>query len=551
MQRKAENNGRGCIMKTPDSFVYNIKTEKRVLSSKLSPNYSPLPGGGKAAVIRVAPKFDHDRIVTAEALMSIEKPYSKIFMNGFQTWTYCPEYTPSDRIRGLHGLPKPVVNAWALDRYGDYHFVDYPNKRGILHGESYCYLRTGRQFMLIASLDETNGYTMFEFNARSGVLTVRRDCEGLLADGPFAAFELFIAEGTEDEVFDAWFAEMGVKPITNERIAGYSSWYNRYQNITEETIGEDLIGCSKVMSPGDLFQIDDGWEPFVGDWLEPDSVKFPGGMKAAADAIHEGGYKAGLWLAPFVAQKNSVLVMEHPDWLLLHEGKPWLNGSNWGGFYSLDIDNPEVVSYIEKVFRCVFDEWGFDLVKLDFLYGAAPFGTDTETRGGRMIRAMKLLRRVCGRHPILGCGVPVMPAFGLVEYCRISCDVSLDWDDKPWMRITHRERVSTKQAMGNTVFRRELNGRAYLSDPDVFFLRENNIKLTPEQKLTLARVNALMGGVFLTSDNMGEYDVKARNTYRWLLDLRDAEILGVDVSGKLITVRYRLGESEDSVSFSI
>ncbi len=272
-------------------------------------------------------------------------------------------------------------------------------------------------------------------------------------------------------------------------------------------------------------------------------------MADAANAIHDKGYMAGLWLAPFVAQKNSLLVLKHPDWLLLHDGEPWVNGSNWGGFYSLDIDKPEVVDYVERVFKRVFDEWGFNLVKLDFLYGAAPFGTERETRAGRMIRAMKLLRSFCGEHPILGCGVPVMPAFGLVEYCRVSCDVGLDWNDKPWMRLTHRERVSTRQAMSNTVFRRQLNGRAYISDPDVFFLREDNIKLSEEQKLKLAKINALFGGVFLTSDNMGSYDDKALTSYRRLLGLRDAVVTGVNVVGKTITVTYEHDGKEHSVSF--
>ncbi len=55
------------------------------------------------------------------------------------------------------------------------------------------------------------------------------------------------------------------------------------------------------------------------------------------------------------------------------------------------------------------------------------------------------------------------------------------------------------------LFRRQLNGRAYGSDPDVFFLREENCKLTAEQKRTLATVNALLGNVFLTSDMPSHY----------------------------------------------
>ena len=531
-------------MKLPD----RIKTELTVSAggSQASRNdsfaleYRRLPKGGSCSVLRAKRKL-HGTLVSAIARMPISlSDGARVFMNGYQTWTYCPERPKTGRVRGLNGLPQRVVDKFGLDRYGDYHFVEYPFRRGIQHGESYCYFREGDRFLLVASLDESFGYTLFTYIDGEDALYIKRDCEDLEVEGDFEAFSLFIAEGSEDEVFDAWFREMDVHPITTVPIAGYSSWYNRYQNIDEGSIADDLAGCSRVMKPGDLFQIDDGWEPFVGDWLECDGRKFPHGMKAAADAIHEMGYSAGLWLAPFVAQQGSKLVSEHPDWLLKVEGEPWSCGSNWGGFYSLDIDNPEVVEYVERVFKRVFDEWGFDLVKLDFLYGAAPFGNSKETRAGRMIRAMKLLRRVCGAHPILGCGVPVMPAFGLVEYCRISCDVSLDWNDKPWMRIIHRERVSTKHAIGNSVFRRELNGRAYVSDPDVFFLRESNIKLSKARKLLLARVNALFGGVFLTSDNMGEYDGNTLREYKRLLALRKAKVTKVETFGNRIDVTYEL-----------
>ena len=466
----------------------------------------------------------------------------KIFMNGFQTWTYCPEYNENSRIRGLSHLPKAGVRHYGLDRYGDNYFVDYPNKRGVTHGESWCYFRLGEQFRLFASLDERPGYTLFQYDSGSLTLSIRRDCAGLSCGGEFHALDLFWAEGGEDEVFDAWFSALGVKPRTREKIAGYSSWYNRYENISQQSILEDLEGCADVLKQGDLFQIDDGWEPAVGDWLEPDGKKFPDGMRAAAEAIHRKGLRAGLWLAPFVARKGSRLMKEHPDWLLLHEGEPWYCGCNWGGFYSLDIDNPEVLDYLKQVFDRVFKEWGFDLVKLDFLYGAAPFGNERETRGGRMIRAMELLRQLCGDKLILGCGVPMMPAFGLVDYCRVSCDVGLDWDGSLLMQQTHRERVSTRQAISNSIFRRQLNGRAWLSDPDVFFLREENLKLKPDQKAALATVCSLFGGVLLTSDNMGQYSEETRETYARMLENRTATELKVDADGKAgVKVTYRVG----------
>ena len=161
-----------------------------------------------------------------------------------------------------------------------------------------------------------------------------------------------------------------------------------------------------------------------------------------------------------------------------------------------------------------------------------------------MTRALELLRRLCGDKLILGCGVPVMPAFGLVDYCRISCDVGLDWNNNFIVRNANRETVSTYRAILNSIFRRQLNGRAYLSDPDVFFLREDNIKLTPEQKYKLATVNSLFGGMLLCSDNMGQYTGEARALYAQLLKNRDAKNIRVS-TGSGLTVSYDTGGTEE------
>ena len=224
---------------------------------------------------------------------------------------------------------------------------------------------------------------------------------------------------------------------------------------------------------------------------------------------------------------------------LQHDGKPWSDGSNWGGFWSLDIDNPEVVAYVRKVLDRVLHEWGFDLVKLDFLYGAAPFGTETESRAARMIRAMDILRDACKDKIILGCGVPLWPAFGKVEYCRVGCDVGLDWNDTKLMQITHRERVSTKQSIEDTVFRRQLTGRAFMGDPDVFFLREQNCKLTPAEKEKLWTVNALLGGFLLTSDALNAYTEEQKEQYRAVLRLKQ-EATDIEVEADDgVTIGYR------------
>lgn len=475
--------------------------------------------------------------ITAELPLHIAAE-EKIFMNGYQTWSYCPEFDATSRIRGLQGLPEAVIREYSLDRYGDYNFTDYPNRSGITHGVSYCYFRLGENYRLFASLDEMPGYTQFQYDANAQTLRMVRDCAGVRCGGEYHAFDLFVAQGSEDAVFDAWFQALNIQPRTRKKLSGYSSWYNRYDRIDQNAIVSDLAGCKTLLQPGDLFQIDDGWEQAVGDW-EEDRKKFPCGMKAMADEAHAAGFMAGLWLAPFGCQKSSRLFREHPEWVLRKDGEPYLSGSNWGGFYSLDIDNADAMRYLESVFDRVLNDWGFDFVKLDFLYGVAPFGSENESRAARMRRAMELLRKMCGEKLILGCGVPLMPAFGLVDYCRIGCDVSLDWDERYHPDWIHRERVSTRQAIGNTIFRRQLNGRAFYSDPDVFFLRTENCELTDEQKTALAVTGALFSGILLTSDAPASYTPEMRDQYQKIMRLREAQDIRVtDENG--ICVYYTL-----------
>jgi alpha-galactosidase len=132
-----------------------------------------------------------------------------------------------------------------------------------------------------------------------------------------------------------------------------------------------------------------------------------------------------------------------------------------------------------------------------------------------------------------------MSAFGRVDYCRIGCDVSLNWDDSWWMRCFHRERVSTLHSIQNTVARRQLDGRAFGNDPDVFFLRTSHLQLSADQKYLLSSVNALLGSVLLISDDPGEYTPEQREQYRQVLSLRQAEEIRV-LSDPAPTLQYRL-----------
>lgn len=152
----------------------------------------------------------------------------------------------------------------------------------------------------------------------------------------------------------------------------------------------------------------------------------------------------------------------------------------------------------------MLNDWGYDMVKLDFLYSQCRTPRDNKTRGTIMCEAMDFLRECVGDKIILSCGVPLGPAFGVVDACRISCDVDLSYGGKFYNSMSiNNELPSAQNAINNSMFRRHLNGRAFLNDPDVFFLRDHNLTFTWEQKLLLAKINNLFGRVLFVSDDAG------------------------------------------------
>ncbi|MBU3189645.1 alpha-galactosidase [Clostridium bowmanii] len=243
--------------------------------------------------------------------------------------------------------------------------------------------------------------------------------------------------------------------------------------------------------------------------------------------------------------RNSKIFKEKKHWILKDShGELALSGSNWSRFYALDIYNPEVREYIKSVFSVVLDEWGYDMVKLDFLYAVCLVPSKTKTRGQIMTEAMEFLRECVGDKLILGCGVPLGPSFGLVDYCRIGCDVGLDWNDKVFMRMLHRERISTLYALGNAIGTRQLNGRAFLNDPDVFLLREDNIMLSETQRQTLFTVNHIFGSLLFTSDNIKKYDSKKHLMFDNIMNLKEKKIQSVEsFRNGLVEVMYSQDES--------
>ena len=469
----------------------------------------------------------------------------KFFVNGYQSWTTSGEMSSEDIYRGT--TPLAGVTKYTKDMAitsGDYAFTRYEPRPGFFHSFTYTYLRRGDEFELFGSLSERNGYTVFYSDMEKHIFSVEKDVEGLTISEPYEMFDIVRFVGGYDEVFDKYFAAMSLPAKKRvDRLTGYTSWYNYFQKIDENIILRDLKGFSRARESVNIFQIDDGYEPFVGDWLDYNGRDFPNGMKTIADAVHREGYLAGIWLAPFNVQRGkSRILKEHPDWLIRNpDGKPQLGCVAWGGAYTLDIYNPEVREHLKKVFDTVLNDWGYDMVKLDFLYSQCRTPRNNKTRGTIMCEAMDFLRECVGDKLILGCGVPLGPAFGVVDACRISCDVDLSYGGKFYNSMSiNNELPSAQNAINNSMFRRHLNGRAFLNDPDVFFLRDHNLTFTWEQKLLLAKINNLFGRVLFVSDDAGEYSEAELEVLKETFKESDAKILDVKCVGARADGNYEI-----------
>ncbi len=306
----------------------------------------------------------------------------------------------------------------------------------------------------------------------------------------------YLAIGDEQEVFSRYAAELGRRLGTRAQKAAprvWCSWYGLYTAIDEELLGSVFHDLGDL--PFDMLQVDDGWQARVGDWVP--NAKFPSGMEALANNIKSTGRKAGLWLAPLVAVKSSRLFRDHPGWFLRSpDGRPVSAGFNWGEqLYALNTTQPGALEWLAALMRQV-RAWGFEYIKLDFLYAGALPGV----RRGNMPReaayrhGLQVLREAMGEDAfLLACGAPILPSLGICDALRIGPDVAAGWEnDRDAVLLYNPSIPGTRNAIRTTLHRCWLKPLVHL-DPDVVYFRSVECDLTPEQKHLLQSLASICG----------------------------------------------------------
>jgi len=300
--------------------------------------------------------------------------------------------------------------------------------------------------------------------------------------------EWFIAHGHESAVFEVYanlLANRFGKAQKNVAPRVWCSWYSLYTAIDEPILHKIFDQLDDL--PFDVLQVDDGWEKKVGDWET--NKKFPAGMTALADKIKSTGRKAGLWLAPLVAVRSSQLFREHADWFLRNDKGRFVSaGFNWGEhLYGLDTTHPEVLNWLANLIKRV-RAWGFDYLKLDFLYaGGLPGKRYSDIpREAAYRNGLKVIREAMGEDAfLLTCGAPIIPSIGLCDAIRVGPDVARGWENRRDAVLLSNPAIpGTKNAIRTSINMLWLN-HLVQTDPDVVYFSTKKNSLKPEQRRLL------------------------------------------------------------------
>ncbi|HEY2805262.1 MAG TPA: glycoside hydrolase family 36 protein [Gemmatimonadales bacterium] len=390
------------------------------------------------------------------------------FINGYQSWSDC-SFVPLDAHSAATGY-------WQL---------------ALLSGQAGG--RGGGQELAFVFGEDDAASGEFHFSGRALDAVARFGHRTVSVDQSPAAASLGILPGGDPLASLGSDAAERIGPLrAGATPVGWCSWYELYARVSEEDVLASLEVARRQFDTRffRIIQVDDGYQRAAGDW--DTNGKFPHGHRWLTDRIHAAGFEAGLWMAPFAITALSGLPAIHPEWLLLGEDGlplPLDAQPQWGGqAYALDASQRVVQDWLRDLARNAVNEWGYDYLKLDFLYyGARGTRPERNASGHEALRSgLRALKEGAGHAFVLGCGAPLQQSLGLVDGMRIGGDV-----DDSWGGVAPGATAAMRRA--------HMHGRAWRNDPDALVVRE---PLTIEEARAWASVIALSGQMTLASDRL-------------------------------------------------
>ncbi len=300
---------------------------------------------------------------------------------------------------------------------------------------------------------------------------------------------------------------------TGSIVNGWCSWFYTLANVSEEEVIHQTEFAAGHLKPYGLeyIQIDEGYQRWHGDW--EGNERFPHGMKWLADQIKKHGFKAGLWISPYVVSEPAPVFREHPDWFLKNpDGSPqrvgnWPEGADPPADenprrYGLDITHPDAAQWLHDLIYRIANDWGYEMIKIDFvawsILAAKAYHDPTLSAGQVYRKGMEIMRKAAGdRCHILECG-PGNTTVGLIDSMRIELDVNYGFADAAWNTYFLDPACSAAAAARRYYF----HGRTWTNDVDHLCMH----LMSHDQSEAAATIIGMSGGNMMSGDRLTQLD---------------------------------------------
>lgn len=309
--------------------------------------------------------------------------------------------------------------------------------------------------------------------------------------------DVVAALGEGGALLEAYARAASVKhPPTSPRkppLAGWGSWNLYYDTPTAPLLRDEIAWAKATLAPLGMrdFLLDDGYEPFWGDWFA--KPEFGEDLGAFAAEVQSAGLVPAIWLAPFYADVRSATFQSHPDWFVQGSaGNPLTIAETFGQTFGvLDPTNDAVRAHLTTLFADLFVK-GYRTFKLDFLYAGAIIGRRATNATGLEALALGLraIREAVPAAHLVGCGAPQLPSLGWFDSMRIGPDIAFKTSPEPKYGFISSESRSI-------AFRGHTDAWWAL-DPDVVLLRGAGIDDAVAWTHVVA--SAMSGGNYLLGD---------------------------------------------------
>ncbi len=313
---------------------------------------------------------------------------------------------------------------------------------------------------------------------------------------------------------------------------GWCSWSCYYKDVDEEKItrAHDELNRYYSTKKVNTLQIDDGWQTkgsFSGFW-ELDKNEFPNGFGQIAKSLNKDGMTFGLWLAPFLASRESGFFTVYPEFKhAFHQPHETENTYAMGDdpVWALNIGEQKTIDYLCSVFSRCNKEYGAQYYKLDFMIFAllrlsnmvdsfVIYEDDYATAIYR--RALKAIRDTVGDSFMLACGSPIAESVGIYNAIRVTPDIiwgKIKMAPSAWDLI--------KMCTNSIACRYFYNGKIFVNDPDGLVVRgfdmDDGFDVTYQEARTWATSVAMSGGSSLINEQMERIGSDRRELFNHIL----------------------------------